>query len=216
MVGMVISDKVLLTIPIKDNKEKLVNIKKVCTEIQIAIDPQSKRMQRLPENTCYMREGVARRLKKVQAALPKGYCLELRDGHRPLRIQKKIYDDYYIKLKKVHPDWPHEKVKGMTDTFVAPVEIVPPHSTGGAVDLTVVDVEGEELDMGTRVDAFTKKSYTRAKGISKKAQQNRAMLIRAMKQGGLVNYPPEWWHWSYGDRYWAATTKKRYSIYGGI
>ena len=37
-----------------------------------------------------------------------------------------------------------------------------------------------------------------------------------MKKAGFVNYPPEWWHWSYGDRYWAAALNKKFAIYKGI
>lgn len=211
-----ISDAALIKIPIKDNGEKLVNIKNICPEIVIALNPESRKRQRLPKAICYVRESVARRLRKAQRALPNGYYLSIRDGHRSLRIQKKIYNEYYSTLKKQHPNWANEKLKRMTDTFVAPVEIVPPHSTGGVVDLTVTESGGNELDMGTAVDTFTKKSYTYTRGLSSRARENRALLIHAMEKGGFVNYPPEWWHWSFGDRYWAAALKKKYAIYSAL
>lgn len=46
-------------------------------------------------------------------------------------------------------------------------------------------------------------TYTYSKSISETAKKNRQILIQSMEQVGFINYPPEWWHWSYGDRYWA-------------
>ena len=126
-----------------------------------------------------------------------------------------MYSDLFNKLKKKHPVWTRERLKKETDKFVAPIEIVPPHSTGGTVDLTVIGRNGKPLDMGTKLDAFNEKSHTDSKKISVKAVANRKILIKAMSKAGFVNYPAEWWHWSYGDRYWAAV-KKKPSIYQGL
>jgi len=93
---------------------------------------------------------------------------------------------------------------------------VPPHLTGGTVDLTIVDQKNRQLDMGTKYLEFNTKTYTFSKSISKKVKNNRKLLINAMETAGFVNYPLEWWHWSYGDRYWAAVLNKKYSIYDGI
>jgi D-alanyl-D-alanine dipeptidase len=41
---------------------------------------------------------------------------------------------------------------------------------------------------------------------SAQARANRAVLGSALTAAGLVNYPTEWWHWSFGDRYWALLT----------
>lgn len=40
------------------------------------------------------------------------------------------------------------------------------------------------------------------------------MLGEALSAAGLVNYPTEWWHWSYGDRYWALQTGAPAALYG--
>lgn len=40
------------------------------------------------------------------------------------------------------------------------------------------------------------------------------MLNAALTAAGLVNYPTEWWHWSYGDRYWALATGADHALYG--
>jgi D-alanyl-D-alanine dipeptidase len=119
-------------------------------------------------------------------------------------------------LKKKHLDWSMEKLKLETSKCVAPLDIVPPHSTGGAIDISIIGPDGRQLDMGSRLGRFTEKTYTGSNKIPLEARKNRSLLINVMTNFGFINYPTEWWHWSYGDQYWAAALKKKYSIYGGI
>lgn len=46
------------------------------------------------------------------------------------------------------------------------------------------------------------------------ARANRDVLGDALSAAGLVNYPTEWWHWSFGDRYWALGTGAPSAHYG--
>ena len=39
------------------------------------------------------------------------------------------------------------------------------------------------------------------------------MLGEALTSAGMVNYPTEWWHWSYGDRYWAFGTGAAHAVH---
>ncbi|WP_222115898.1 M15 family metallopeptidase [Chromobacterium vaccinii] len=56
----------------------------------------------------------------------------------------------------------------------------------------------------------------RQPAISESARTNRRILIRAMRDAGFVNYPSEWWHWSHGDRYWAAVTCAPAALYAAV
>jgi hypothetical protein len=56
--------------------------------------------------------------------------------------------------------------------------------------------------------------YTHALNISKEARANRKLLGSVLTSAGLVNYPTEWWHWSFGDRYWALITGEAAALYG--
>jgi len=212
----IIPDEKLITIPINDNGEKLVNLRNYCPKLIINIEPKRRTEQNLPNDTCYVRETVASKLSIAQRALPRGFKLMIRDAYRPLKIQKRLYLNYYETVKHQNPNWTHVEIKRKTDKFVAPIEIIPPHSTGGAVDLTIVDSDGNQLDMGTELYTFSIDTYTNSKHISKLAMNNRKMLISVMTKAGFINYPIEWWHWTYGDRYWAAVNKKEYSIYKGL
>lgn len=70
-----------------------------------------------------------------------------------------------------------------------------PHCRGVAVDLTLVDIDGNELEMGTDFDNFTELAYHNCTRISKTAQNNRKILFKIMKDAGWDFYSKEWWHY---------------------
>jgi D-alanyl-D-alanine dipeptidase len=79
--------------------------------------------------------------------------------------------------------------------FLANPERGSPHSRGVAVDLTLVDAHGKELDMGTAFDAFTPLSHHGNVEISAEAQRNRLLLLGIMTSAGFDFYRNEWWHY---------------------
>ena len=166
-----------------------------------------------------VREGVAQRLLAAQAALPEGVRLLVVEGYRSPRRQRAIFDGYREELRRAHPEWTGERLFVETCKFVSPVEVAP-HCTGGAVDLTLGTDDGVELDLGTPVDATPEASgnacFTDAPGIPPQARENRRILSRAMTGAGFINYPTEWWHWSYGDRYWALLAGADAACYGAV
>ena len=72
---------------------------------------------------------------------------------------------------------------------------------------------------GTEVDATPEQSdgacFFNAE-VDAEARRNRTVLADALSGAGLVNYPTEWWHWSYGDRYWALLTGADHALYGPV
>ena len=90
------------------------------------------------------------------------------------------------------------------------------HQTGGAVDLGLCDNEGRELDMGTQYREHTPKTVTKCKLLSEEQRSNRAILLKAMRRAGFVNYPAEWWHFCYGDKMWAAYSNRKIAVYGEL
>ncbi|MEM2121688.1 MAG: M15 family metallopeptidase [Candidatus Woesearchaeota archaeon] len=207
-------EEILKKIPVVECGEKLVNLKNYSKNIIISLDPEIRKEEGIPEDVCYVRKGVAKRLLKAQRLLPKGYRLKIYEGYRTLLTQRKLFVSHYKMLRKKYPELDNKKIKEMTEKFVASAFKYPPHATGGAVDVTIVGPDNKELDMGTKVNETNKLSYTNSKRISKEARINRRLLVRVMRKAGFVNYYAEWWHWSYGDRYWAAICKKKRAIYG--
>jgi D-alanyl-D-alanine dipeptidase len=104
--------------------------------------------------------------------------------------------------------------------FFNGVPNIPPHSTGGAVDIELIDKDSNLIDFGMAIKDWNKVDpdicQTYSPKISTQAAQNRKMLLDVMYEQEFVNYPYEWWHFSYGDRLWAYLMDKREAFYGGI
>ena len=85
------------------------------------------------------------------------------------------------------------------------VKIFPPHSTGGAIDVFLQDTRTTKLLDGIsptnlEKDVDGKLSETCSQKISSAAKKNRDIMSFALKRVGFVNYPTEYWHWSYGEQ----------------
>ena len=70
--------------------------------------------------------------------------------------------------------------------------------------------------MGTNYEEYSEKTFTNSKKISKEAILNRKYLKNNLENLGFKNFPAEWWHYSYGDKMWAAYNFNKECIYGYI
>jgi zinc D-Ala-D-Ala dipeptidase len=212
---LLISDPRVLQIAIQECGEEIVDIETMIPDMKVS--------DRHSDNNPYLnkiRKTVAEKLLIASQSLPKGYQFMLTEGFRPISVQKMIFESYSKKLGTLYPNWSSAKIKIEATKYVAPPDTVPPHSTGGAFDITILDGDGNELDMGTEVDDKPHKTenrtYTASTKISAKARANRNLLIKILSEAGFANYDTEWWHWSYGDRYWAHKTKKAFALYHSV
>jgi D-alanyl-D-alanine dipeptidase len=127
---------------------------------------------------CLLRKSVAERLIRVQRRLQKmGLGLKIWDAYRPLSVQRKFWE--YC------PD----------PRYVAPPEKGSRHNRGAAVDVTLVDAMGNELEMPTRFDDFSKRAASDSPDVSPVARKNRKILIDAMTAEGFKGISSEWWHY---------------------
>jgi zinc D-Ala-D-Ala dipeptidase len=86
----------------------------------------------------------------------------------------------------------------------------PPHSTGAAVDVTVVDAAGQELWFGSPIDENSARSMPDYfSTLDPLAHANRGLLHTAMAAAGFVRHAAEWWHFSLGDQMWAWSLRQR-------
>lgn len=206
---VLISDPRVASIPVEESGEELVDIRgRLRVDGRLA-DPEGAFAR--------LRHGLALRLEDAQSRLPAGYRLLIVEGYRPPATQQQIFDEYSAELRATFPKMSPEEICVAASRYVAPVEVAP-HTAGAAVDLTLCTDDGDELDMGTPLNATPEQSggacYTAASGLSAEALHHRRLLGAALGGAGLVNYPTEWWHWSYGDRYWALNTGARFALYG--
>ncbi|MDF2541835.1 MAG: exopeptidase family [Herbinix sp.] len=183
---------------------------------------------------CYLRKTAAEKLFLAASLLPDGFKLKIYDAWRPALVQQTLYDQYYSIQKRL-PQNAHkteEELRNITTKFISYPSKNPlfpfVHSTGGAVDLTIVNELGEELDMGTGFDDFSDKAntshyedsvlateLTMEKNTSHLIRNHRRLLYHIMSEAGFTNLPSEWWHYDYGDLFWGYY-KEKPSIYQGI
>ncbi|MFF1836665.1 M15 family metallopeptidase [Streptomyces sp. NPDC058231] len=208
---VLMSDPKVAAISVVECGERLTDVRR---DGSLLVDT---RKQDPADAFAHLRVGVLERLIKAQATLPRGLRLMFVEGYRPPSLQREYFEEYAGRLRTDHADWSAEQIHSATSRYVSPPEIAP-HSAGAAVDLTLADVYGRELSMGTRMNADPEESegacYTHARNISDEAHANRELMGTALTAAGLVNYPTEWWHWSFGDRYWALATGAAVAHYG--
>ena len=135
------------------------------------------------DSTCYLHPNAVEALSRaVTAAKNRGLKLKIFDGFRPLEVQKFMFDAF--------------PSSDPNDGFVSnPDGGVTPHCRGVAVDLTLCDAEGNELEMGTDFDEFSDLAFHNCQKISAAAQKNRLLLLDLMTSAGWDFYSKEWWHY---------------------
>lgn len=165
-----------------------------------------------------VRDGVALRLLVAQDSLPDGLRLLVVEGHRPAALEQRCFDEHRSKVEQAHPDWSAQQLDVEAGKRVAPPSVAP-RPCGAAVDLTLW-ADGKELDLGTAINATLEASdeacFTAAQNISAEARARREVLGAALGDAGFVNHAPEWWHWSFGDAYWAAVTAAPRTLHGPL
>lgn len=213
----IISSEELRKIKVIDNHEELVDLRvyNPLLRFNIASYVIKNGGMKSMEDAHFVRKGVAIRLNKAIELLPSGYRISIECGYRSPDIQQKSYDEVYKALKKDNPLWNEQELRKEMEKRVSEVDIAP-HCSGGAIDLTILGPSNEELDMGTGTDEFSTDTYTDSPSISSKARSNRNILINVMTQAGFINFPAEWWHWSYGDREWAYHQEEKTAIYDTV
>jgi D-alanyl-D-alanine dipeptidase len=214
---VLIADPRIIAIPIEECHEECVDL--LHEGSGLLVDTTRSQIDSRSPAFVTARRTVAEKLVQAQQSLPHGLRFLIKEVYRPLSVQQASFENYSATLQQAHLEWAIEQVHQEASKYVAPVAVAP-HSTGGAVDLTLIDAEGQEVDMGTPFNAspfFTQQAtYTDASNISAEARAYRDLFGQVLRSVGFVNYPTEWWHWSYGERYWAFMTGSACAIYGGF
>lgn len=128
----------------------------------------------------FLRNEPAHKILEVQKELKSlGLGLKIFDGYRPLCVQKKFWE--------IMPD----------ERYVANPEKGSRHNRGAAVDLTLIDKNGEEIPMPTPYDDFTEKASRNYFDLPAQIIVNRKFLEYLMKKYGFEGLPTEWWHFDF-------------------
>lgn len=159
--------------------------------------------------SCFARFSVVKRLLLAKSYLPKGYNFKIWDGFRRKETQGLLRISFRKRLENLYPDWNSKKIFKALNIFTGPpirkiCLRLRNHFTGGAIDLTIVNEKGKEIDMGTDFDDITERAtlnyYENKKFLNSKEKiikKNRKLLTKVMKKAYFKPYLAEWWHWSY-------------------
>jgi len=206
-----IDDPRVLHVAIADNGEALVDLRTITA---LDVDQARAQVQQLSDDPFHVRAEVAERLTRAQAGLHAGYQIQVKEGWRPIWVQRLLWDQCLDRLQASRPDLGPDQAVRENARFVAPPGTAPPHSTGGAVDVILLH-DGRAADMGWGFNQPGDGSRTAAP-VTSAARRHRDILATAMSAAGFINYPAEWWHWSYGDRYWAFQAGRGTALYGPL
>jgi D-alanyl-D-alanine dipeptidase len=170
-----------------------------------------------------LREGIAQKLRvaasQLQQAKP-GWRIKIFDAYRPVAVQAYMVAHTFYHIAKEMGLDPLATTDAQRDSVLAKVYRIwsppnedpltpPPHSTGAAIDVTLVDEKGAEVDMGSPIDYNGDPSnpdYFKDK--NKTAHAHRALLRDVMQRQGFIQHYAEWWHFSHGDQLWVWTKHK--------
>lgn len=168
----------------EDPSKRLVDLEAAVPRIQLdiryATSDNLMKEPLYPVAKALLRAPAAEALNEAQADLAaRGLGLKVYDAYRPYRVTTVIWEPFK------NPD------------FVADPTIGSRHNRGCAVDLTLVDGDGEELPMPTAFDDFTEKANHGYKNLPQEATYNRGLLRETMERYGFVALETEWWHYDY-------------------
>ncbi|MCS6988968.1 MAG: D-alanyl-D-alanine dipeptidase [Chloroherpetonaceae bacterium] len=186
--ALLVSTLLSLSMPIfAQPRHALVDVRsvnpRILIDIRYATTNNFMKKAIYPSARCLLQKPVAERLSKVQARLEReGLGLKIFDAYRPLSAQWELW--------KVVPN----------PTFVADPRKGSKHNRGAAVDLTLVDSLGNELEMPTRYDEFVEAARSDYDRLPKRILDNRRKLHDAMRAEGFIPNPSEWWH--FDDKDW--------------
>lgn len=128
---------------------------------------------------CYTRVKTAKALIKANKSfMEEGVKIKFFDCYRPNSVQYKMWEIV------PNPQYVANPVKGSI------------HNKGGAVDITLVDLDGKELDMGTDFDFFGKRAYHDNLDLPEIILTNRKLLKETMEAYGFWSIRTEWWHYN--------------------
>jgi len=178
------SDKLLHKIYFDFPDDALVNVKSLIpgliVDMAYAAENNFTGERLYPCNKCFLRYEVAKALKRVQKNLEKNQMsLKLFDCYRPFSVQALMFKKFPI------PGYVADSIGGSS------------HNRGSAVDLTIIDKNGNALDMGTGFDELSAKSNHNYLYFSDTILKNRLFLKELMQSCNFTPIRSEWWHYNY-------------------
>ncbi|MCF6274662.1 MAG: D-alanyl-D-alanine carboxypeptidase family protein [Robiginitomaculum sp.] len=170
----------------------------------------------LETNDWRIRRVVRDKVLQAVDNLPDGLCLMLFDAFRTRDRQWELWNPVFKSITDNNPNWSKDQVYIEASRWVSPPDgLGSGHQAGAAIDIKLAYLNKEELDFGGTMKGLSGVAPT-AWPVVPNIRKNRDLLVKLMHDVGMVNYPDEWWHFSYGDRLWAEITGKSKAFFAPI
>lgn len=175
-----------------------------------------------------LRTGVLKRLDQARltlADIEPSWEILVFDAYRPIAVQQFMVDHTFAEIvarnglqsQLLTPEQRENIYQQVYQIWAIPSDdplTPPPHSTGAALDITLLDQSGQSMDMGGEIDELSPRSqpnyYQTAQAANDAQRQEfelyqrrRELLNIIMESAGFLRHPGEWWHFSQGDQLWA-------------
>lgn len=234
------SHKPYLQIPIVECQEPLVPIPPDLFALEIPHPYERLGAPYGNKSPFFVRQGVLACLTQAQATLQQlqpGWRIQVFDAYRPIAVQQFMVDYTFNQLVEAEgltlellTESQRQAVLEQVYQFWAVPSLdpktPPPHSTGAAIDVTLVKADCQLVDMGSPIDEVSPRSYPDHFGksldpVEQAYHSHRQLLYQVMSQAGFERHPNEWWHFSYGDQMWVWLKQQKVAdncdraIYGG-
>jgi D-alanyl-D-alanine dipeptidase len=183
----------------------------------------------------YLRQGVLDRLLQAQIYLQQTHPqwrIQIFDAYRPIAVQQFMVDYAFsqvlqaegLAVERLSPTQQQALWQQVYQIWALPStdpKTPPPHSTGAAVDITLVDAAGMTVNMGSAIDEMSARSqpdyFARStEPVEQQYHARRQLLGNVMFKVEFTRHPGEWWHFSFGDQMWAWLSDRAVAEYGGI
>ncbi|NJL35816.1 MAG: D-alanyl-D-alanine dipeptidase [Leptolyngbyaceae cyanobacterium RM2_2_4] len=177
----------------------------------------------------YLRQAVLEGLITAQDHLQQLYPrwrVQIFDAYRPIAVQQFMVDYTFAETARAQGFSPDRLTNEQRQAILEQVyqfwalpsddpTMPPPHSTGAAVDVTLVNDQGQVVNMGSPIDELSPRSYPdhfatvpvdqspQQQSLRETFHRNRQLLRNVMIRAGFRQHPREWWHFSQGDQMWA-------------
>lgn len=170
----------------------------------------------------HLRQSVLNSLIQAQAQLQHyhpNWRIQIFDAYRPVAVQQFMVEYTFYQVVQAQGHTLAELLEDQRQAIWEQVYQIwavpsldpatpPPHSTGAAVDVTLVDSTGQTVNMGSAIDELSVRSHPNyfaasTNPVEQQYHANRQMLWDVMRDSGFQRHPGEWWHFCLGDQMWA-------------
>lgn len=191
-------DEKLLEIPVRESGELMVPVLDVVRDVGAKIELSSGGGKE--PRIYFLRQSVAESFANAAlSANNAGFILKLEHAYRSLEIQRGKFIQRVVETKTEYPTIPEYDALKAANVYTAGIPVLAAHLAGAAVDVQLLDSQGNSLPLGPEYPSGVKEVTTDYPFLPDEVKKNRQILMDLMQDQRFVNYPFEYWHFSQGD-----------------